>query len=162
MNIENLLQQTDLGMNSSQVKAFFLGALCADKPLSFDKALTELLAEGPEARDVLEKDLGALYEELKKDLGKSLSEMIVDQKDLRMFVEANRDQLDYFLTGLSLAGTNVENAADEEMAGFIEELEETVEELDDFMADEDADDQVALGYKKFLFETWEEFVALKR
>lgn len=162
MNIENLLQQTDLGMNSSQVKAFFLGALCADKPLSFDKALAELLAEGPEARDVLEKDLGALYEELKKDLGKALTEMIVDQKDLRMFVEANRDQLDYFLTGLSLAGTNVENAKDEDMAGLIEELEETVEELDDFMADEDADDQVALGYKKFLFETWEEFVALKR
>jgi hypothetical protein len=162
MSLENLLQQTDLGMNPSHVKAFFLGALSADKPLPFNKTLDELFAEGPEARDILEKDLKELYDALRVDLGKSLSEMFTDQKDIRMYVEAAHDQLDHFLTALSLAGTTSESALNEETADLIDELEVLVEDLEDFIADEDADDKIALEMKNFLSETWEEFVASKR
>ncbi len=64
MNLQELIGQTDLDLNEGQVRAFFLGALTADKPLPFNKALEELLSEAPEAQKALEPHLKTLWDKL--------------------------------------------------------------------------------------------------
>ncbi len=45
MKLQELIGQTDLDMTPSQVKAFFLGALTAERSLPFPKAMEEMLSE---------------------------------------------------------------------------------------------------------------------
>lgn len=161
MKLQELIDQTELDMTVAQVKAFFLGVLCAEKPMPFPKAIDELLTEAPEVKASLEPSLIKLWDELKTNLKTELKNMFpLDEVDLNTFMEISKDQLDYFLTAMSLSGTNAESCNDEELAELIEELEETVADMDDFLSEEDNEN--GEEFKESLLETWTEFVSSKK
>lgn len=161
MKLQELIDQTELDMTVAQVKAFFLGILCAEKPMPFPKAIDELLAETSEAKASLEPDLIKLWDELKANLKTELKNMFpMDEVDLNTFMEISKEQLDYFLTAMSLSGTNTESCNNEELAELIEELEETVADMDDFLSEEDNEN--GEEFKDSLLETWTEFVSSKK
>lgn len=161
MKLQELIDQTELDMTVAQVKAFFLGVLCAEKSMPFPKAVDELLSEASEAKASLEPSLIKLWDELKANLKTELKNMFpMDEVDLNTFMEISKDQLDYFLTAMSLSGTNAESCNDEELAELIEELEETVADMDDFLSEEDNEN--GEEFKDSLLETWTEFVSSKK
>ena len=161
MNLQSLIDNTDLDMTEMQVKAFILGVLCAEKPMPAGKAINELLLEIPEAKKELEAPLKALFEEMHKNLKFELMGMFPEGLHIRDFMEIAKDQLDYFLTAMSLSGTNMETCDDEELAELIDELEDTVEDIEDYLADEDASEKDGEAFKGFLLDTWQEFIATK-
>lgn len=162
MKLQELIAQTDLDMTEAQVKAFFLGVLCAEKPMPFPKALDEILSETPEAKKELEADFKKLYEHLKTNLKSELEKMFPEESDINVFMEIAKDQLDYFLTAMSLSGTNTESCKDEDLAELIEELEDTVEDMDDFLSDSEATPEDGNDFKEFLIGTWADFTATKK
>ena len=161
MKLQELIEKTELDMNELQVKAFFLGVLCAEKPLPFAKATQELLSDFPEEQKTLEAELKNLWSHLEKNMKSELGTLFPENAKIREFMEVAKDQLDYFLTGMSLSGTNTESCKDEELAELIDELEDTVEDMDDYLSDEDASDKDGEDFKEFLVGTWEEFVSSK-
>ena len=162
MKLQELIDQTDLDMTDVQVKAFFLGVLCAEKPMPFSKALEEILSETLEAKKELEPEFKKLFEQLKTNLKKELEQMFPEDSDINTFMDVAKDQLDYFLTAMSLSGTNTENCADEELAELIEELEDTVEDMDDYLSDSEATPEDGTDFKEFLIGTWKDFTATKK
>jgi hypothetical protein len=162
MKLQELIDQTDLDMTEAQVKAFFLGVLCAEKPMPFPKALDEILSETPEAKKELEADFKKLYEHLKTNLKAELEKMFPEESEINAFMEIAKDQLDYFLTAMSLSGTNTESCKDEDLAELIEELEDTVEDMDDFLSDSEATPEDGNDFKEFLIGTWADFSASKK
>jgi hypothetical protein len=161
MKLQEVLDSTEIDMTEMQVKAFFLGVLSAEKPLPFPKALDEFLADAPELKPELEAPLKTLWEQLSKNMKGELEKMFPQEVDIHTFIELSKDQLDFFLTGMSLSGTNTETCNDEELAEFIEELEDTVEDMDDFLADSEASDEDGEDFKEFLLDAWKEFSASK-
>ncbi len=162
MKIQERINSTNLDMSEIQVKAFFLGVLCAEKPLPFQKAFIELLSETPEAKSELEVPFQSLWDQLSKNLKSELEQMFPEEEDVNTFMELAKDQLDFFLTGLSLSGTNSENCKDQALAEFIEELEDTVEDMDDFTSDAEASGEDGHDFKKFLLDIWKEFTSSKQ
>lgn len=161
MKLQALIENTDLEMTEMQVKAFFSGVLCAEKPLPFPKALTELLSEAPTAKKDLEAPLKELFETLQKNLKAELAGLFPEDKNIHSFMEVAREQLDYFLMGMSLSGTHSESCDDEELAELIDELEDSVEDMDNFLSEEDADEAEGEDFKGFFLGTWKDFVATK-
>jgi uncharacterized protein YgfB (UPF0149 family) len=162
MKIQDHINSTDLDMTEIQVKAFFLGVLCAEKPLPYHKALIELLSETPEAKGTLEGPFKTVWDELQKSLKSELTRMFPDESDIHAFLELAKDQLDFFLTGMSLSGTNADNCDDEELAEFINELEELVEDMEDFLADSEASEEDGEDFREFLFENWKNFASSRQ
>ncbi len=162
MSLQELIKSTELDMSSEQVKAFFLGTLCAEKPLNFSKAVDELVSTTPEAKDILERELKVLWDKLSTNTGKSLKDMYPDNKDTRKFLEVAKDQLDYFLMGMSLAGTSLDNCKSEDLAAFLDEMEDCLEDIEDFLSDKKAEVEEGETLKEFLVEGWDGYVATKR
>ncbi len=161
MKLQEHIDSTDLDMTEMQVKAFFLGVLCAEKPLPFPRALEEILSESPSAREVLEAPLRLEWDKLTKNLKRELLDIFPQEPDTRAWIDLAKDQLDFFLTAMSLAGTNLETCSDEELAGFIDELEDTVEDMDDFLSDSEASLEDGEDFKEFLLDAWKEFAETK-
>lgn len=161
MKLQDHIDSTKFDMNEIQVKAFFLGVLCAEKPLSFHQALEEILAEYPDAKPVLEAPMKETWDYLKTHLKAELEKMFPEEPEIHTFIEIAKNQLDYFLTGMSLSGTNLESCDDEELRELIDELEDTVEDMDDFLADSTASEEDGEDFKEFLLGTWSEFSASK-
>ncbi len=161
MKLQDHIDSTALGMTEIQVKAFFLGALCAEKPMPFHLALNEVLAEEPDSKSVLEAPLKETWDYLQKNLKAELEKMFPDESDIHTYMEIAKEQLDYFLTAMSLAGTNVDNCDDNELRELLDELEDTVEDMDDFLADSSATAQDGEDFKEFLIGTWADFTASK-
>lgn len=161
MKLQDHIDSTDLDMSEEQVKAFFLGMLCAEKVPSKGQAVDEFLTDFPEAREALTGPLKDTWDYLSQNLRKELENMFPDEDDIYVFVEEAKDQLDYFLTGMSLAGTNTETCNDEELAQFIDELEEIVEDMEDFLSDSEASPEDGEDFKEYLLDTWKEFAASK-
>jgi uncharacterized protein YgfB (UPF0149 family) len=162
LKLQELISQTELDMTVPQVKAFLLGNLCAEKPMGADKLVNELLADTPEAKTVLESELKSLYSEIQKNFKSELSSIFPSNNNLNTFFETAKDQVDFFLTAMSLAGTNAENCDDEELAEFIDELEDCVSTMEDFLSEEDPDLDEGEDFKKYFLETWAEFVSSKK
>jgi hypothetical protein len=161
MKLQDHLNSTDIEMTELQVKAFFLGMLCAEKIPSPSQAVDEFLSDFPELRSVLTVPLKETYEQLRQNLRLELEAMFPTENDITIFIETSKEQLDFFLTGMSLAGTNTEDCKDKELAGFIDELEDTVEDMDDFLADSEATAEDGEDFKKFLLDLWNEFAVSK-
>lgn len=157
MKLQDLINSTELDMTEVQVNAFFLGVLCAEKPMPFPKALDEILCETPEAKPVLETPFKEVFTHLQKNLKPELEKMFPEEKNIQKFMEIAKDQLDYFLTAMSLSGTHTESCKDEELAELIDELEDTVEDMEDFLSDSEAEAQDGEDFKEFLLDTWKEF-----
>lgn len=161
MKLQDHIDSTDLDMTEIQVKAFFLGVLCAEKPMPFAKALEEILSETPDARGTLEVPFKEVWSQLQNNPRGELEKMFPEDSDVHAFIEVAKDQLDYFLTGMSLSGTNMENCDDEELAELIDELEDTVEDMDDFLADSETTTEDGEELRKLLLDTWREFTSTK-
>lgn len=161
MKLQELIDKTDLDMTDIQVKAFFLGVLCAEKPMPFPKAVEELVSENPDSKATLEAELKKLWDHLKANTKSELATIFPETKDIRGFMEVAKEQLDYFLTAMSLSGTNTDSCDDEDLAELIDELEDTVEDMDDYLADAEASTKDGEDFKELLLETWNEFVSTK-
>jgi regulator of sirC expression with transglutaminase-like and TPR domain len=162
MNFQELIDQTDLDMTEAQVKAFFLGVLCAEKPMPFNKAMDELLVETETARKELSDELKKIWDYLSANTKAELGKMFPQESDITVFMEIAKDQLDFFLTAMSLSGTNTESCKNEELAELIDELEDTVEDMDEFLTDDQATAEDGEEFKEFLLGTWQEFVSTKK
>lgn len=82
--------------------------------------------------------------------------------DLTQFLEISKEQLDYFLTAMSLSGTNVETSDNDDMVGVIDELEEIVMDMDEYLAMEKPSQEEGEEIKEFLLETWNDFIEAKQ
>src|SRR5690606_17667723 len=78
------------------------------------------------------------------------------------FLSVAREQLDYFLTGMNISGTHAESCTDEDLAEIIDELEDTVMDLDEYLSVEDPAKEDTKELKDFLLETWEDFLSTKK
>lgn len=157
MKLQELIQHTELDSTVDQIKAFFLGVQSAEKPLPFKLALEELLSATPEAIPQLQDELKLLWDNIAKNKTQEYAQFFSSESSTQSFLAHAKDQLDYFLTALSLSGTNVESCDDEDLADLIDELEDTVMELDDYLAGP-ANEAEALELKSALEETWQDFI----
>lgn len=159
MKLQELINEADLVMTLPQINAFFLGALHAEKPLPFDKAITEVLEEENEA---LSTELKSYFDELKAKRAQETKTIFPQFKSDQEFLSVAREQLDYFLMGMSLAGTHGEACSDTDVGELIDELEDTVLELDEYLSVENPEKDDTDDIKTFLMETWEDFIKSKK
>ena len=157
MKLQELIQQTELDSTVDQIKAFFLGIQSADKPLPYKLALEELFSATPEVIPQLQDELKILWDSIAKNKPFEYQNLFPVAASAQQFLAHARDQLDYFLTALSLSGTHAESVENEDLADLIDELEDTVIELDDYLAGP-PDEPEALELKEALEETWQDYV----
>lgn len=169
------LKKCDLEMNTREVEAFLLGCLSAEKPMKLDRAIKELFLEetkvtvkfdSPDARAEIEKDVKTLWEELSKSLAKRRKNLLViDGPDLKSEVIALGRIGDFFLMGMTLAGTSIDDQ-DDEAGDLLDEMEDHLILLDEWVAEgEDRLDQDkwmedGQKYKRELAELWGELCEL--
>lgn len=153
-NIQQMIDSTKLDMNIAQVKAFFLGVLSAERPLSFSKALDEILDQTPEAKATLENPFHKIWLELNENYKNEIEKVVLVQNDS---LENLKDQIDFFLTGMSLSGTSLDNCQNDKLLFFLNELEDLVEDLDDYLADTQADNEEGEELKDYLMDLWKNF-----
>src|SRR5690606_30008090 len=126
MNIEQTLQNSGLDLSANQLKSFLLGGLSAKATLDLNKALEEIFSEEPEVRPTLEKPIAELFENLKVTRSSEVETLI--NEDLNTSFE----NLDFFLTGLSIAGTH-SDSVEGELSEIIEDLEDLVMDIEEFL-----------------------------
>ena len=159
MKLQELINGTELDMTVSHIKAFFLGAMSAEKPMPFHKALEEMLSEIPQAVKPLETELKNLWDDLQKNKPFELQNMFPKAETNKEFLTLAKDQLDFYLTALSLAGTNTESCKNEDMAELIDELEDTVMDLDEYTSEDKVDEEEeGEELKDSLLEAWQDFL----
>ncbi len=141
-----------------QIKAFFLGAMKGEKPLSPTEAFKELCSEITPLTPALELVLKEIWEEVKKSPQKELKNLFPVNVDVFHFLETAQLQLDAFLTALNLSGTYAESCEDEDLAEILDELEDMVLDLDEYLSLEDPSKDDGEELKSGLMETWEDLV----
>jgi hypothetical protein len=161
MTLQALLSDSELDMSVPQIKAFFLGMLNAQKPMNFKQAQEELLSETPEEMSKLEGELAKLWSDLEQKKLVETKNLFPASTDLNQFLADARDQLDYFLTAMSLSGTHSDSCEDEELCEIIDELEDTVMDLDEYLAEEGSAEE-GEELKVFLLEAWNDFIETKK
>jgi hypothetical protein len=158
MSLKNLLSSHDTTLTEAQIRAFYLGTFMADRPVPFQTAMEEVLMEAEiDDYKAWEKDMKALYDQVKGNVHKEMKNLVEDETDLKKFLQSSLARLDYFLTGYAVSG-----ASDvEDVAEVVEELEDTVLDLEDYLANEEATKESGMELKKLTLETWKELVDLK-
>lgn len=158
MSLQSLLSSTDTSLTEAQIRAFYLGTFMADRPVPFQTAMEEVLMEAEiDDYKAWEKDMKTLHEQVKGNVHGEMKKLIEDDADLKNFLQTSLGRLDYFLTGYAVSGAT----DDEDAAELVEELEDTVLDLEDYLADESATKESGLELKKLTLETWKELVGLK-
>jgi len=160
MNLQTLLNQSDLDLTLPQIKAFLLGVIDGKKPLTSAKAVEELLLEVEEGKKELEAGILNLWEELQKNKVTELTNLFTVTSEFATFLETSKEQLDYFLTGLSLSGTSADYADKESLAEILEDLEDMVFELDDYLASDSVTDEESEELREELLEMWKEYLKI--
>jgi len=158
MKLQELIGHANLDMSVAHIKAFFLGVLSAERPLPFVKAVEEMMAENPEAIKELEPELKKLWDELVKNKPAELQKLFPESSDLKEYLSNAKDQLDFYLTALSLSGTNTETCKNEDVAELIDELEDTVMDLDEYLSESNADEAEGEELKELLVEAWLDYL----
>ena len=158
MKLQELIQSTDLDMTTAQVKAFLLGVLTAQKPLAFPKAIEEMLSATPEATKTLEAELKILWDYLLQNKSSELKILLPKATNLTDFLTQAKDQMDFYLTGLGLSGTNVESCKNEDVADLLDELEDSVMDMDEYLSEENPDLTEGEELKEMLLETWKDYL----
>lgn len=154
MNLQELIEQSGIDINEGQIRAFFLGAQTGDKPLSLAKTMDELLADVPEVKKSLEPALKKVWDEISAQKKAQLTGLFQGARNLSHFLTLAQERLDFFLTGLSLAGFMKDKACVE----VLEELENVVMDLDDYLAEGSNDEEAGEEIKDQLLGAWEEFM----
>ncbi len=158
MKLQELINESELDMSIAHIKAFFLGVLSADKPMPFHMAVSEMLSEVPEAAKSLEPELKKLWDELVKNKPAELQAIFPASSNLKEYLSNAKDQLDFYLTAMSLSGTNVETCKNEDVADLIDELEDTVMDLDEYVSDDNADADEGEELKEMMLEAWQDYL----
>ena len=161
MKLQEILDKHDLEVSADHIKAFFLGVFSAEKPMPYSKALTEILADTPEYEGELSPELKILWAQIEKDQKKELASMFPTTAEVVPFLESSLTLLDYFLTGMSLSGTNSDSCKDEELLEFVEVIEEFTEDLDEYLSEDKPTLEEGEVLKKFLLDNWNEFINSK-
>lgn len=155
MNLQELINDTEIDMSAESLKAFFLGFMSAERPFNFHQALKEL--DIPESNPKLDQELEALWKGLEKNKEKELENLFPSSANLNEYLENAKEKLDYFLTALTLAGTSADTCKNEELADLMEELEDTVIDLDEYLS-EPSSEKDGEELKELLNETWKDFL----
>ncbi|MBA2405205.1 MAG: hypothetical protein H0V66_10575 [Bdellovibrionales bacterium] len=158
MKLQELIGRHNVDMTVAHIKAFFLGVLSAERPMPFVKAVEEMMAETPEAIKELEPELKLLWDDLVKNKPAELQKLFPQSSDLKEFLATAKDQLDFYLTALSLSGTNTETCKNEDVADLIDELEDTVMDLDEYLSESNADENEGEELKELLLEAWQDYL----
>jgi hypothetical protein len=135
-----------------------LGVQTAERPLPFSKAINDMLSETPEAEKVLSHELKVMWDELPQNKTSKLKTIFGEGSNLKDFLAMAKDQLDFYLTALSLSGTNTENCKNEDRADLIDELEDTVMDLDEYLSFSHPTEEEGLELKGILLETWQDYL----
>jgi uncharacterized protein YgfB (UPF0149 family) len=175
MTLEQALTECDLEMNPREVEAFFIGALSAEKPMNFEKALKELFLEDtkvtisfnhPDSKEKISKSLSVLWTELTSELKKRRKNLlIIDGENLKDEVVQLGRLGDFFLMGLTLAGTDIDDQ-DDEAGDLLDEMEDHLLLLDEWVADEESRldknvwNEEGQKYRRELAELWSELQAV--
>jgi hypothetical protein len=154
MKLQELINNSELDLSISQLKAFFLGTLSADRPMNFDKAITELVED--EMSGELKIEMKTLWESLASKRTDELKKLFTKELDQ----ETTKDQMDFFLTALSLSGTNSETTKDADVAEILEELEDLVMEMDEAIIE--GDQSQVEEIKEVMLEVWKDFVLTRQ
>ncbi len=158
MSLKTLLSETDSSLTEGQIRAFYLGTFMADRPVPFKTAMEEvLMAAEIDDYKSWEKDMKDLHDQVKANVHGEMKKLIEDETDLKKFLQNSLGKLDYFLTGYAVSGAT----DDEDAAELVEELEDTVLDLEDYLADESATKEAGAELKKLTLDTWKELVNLK-
>lgn len=158
MSLKTLLSETDSTLTEGQIRAFYLGTFMADRPVPFKTAMEEVLMEAEiDDYKAWEKDMKALHDQVKANVHGEMKNLLHDESDIKKFLQHSLACLDYFLTGYAVSGAS----DDEDTAELVEELEDTVLDLEDYLADESATKEAGTELKKLTLETWKDLVDLK-
>src|SRR5690606_22268413 len=114
------------------------------------KALEEIFSEEPEVRPTLEKPIAELFENLKVTRSSEVETLI--NEDLNTSFE----NLDFFLTGLSIAGTH-SDSVEGELSEIIEDLEDLVMDIEEFLETAGSEEDKA-ELTDALLGTWDALV----
>ncbi len=159
MALSTLLATTDASITEGQIRAFYLGTFVADKPVPFKTAMEEVLMEAEiEDYKIWEKDMKALHDHVKANVHKEMDALLEESSDLKKFLQDALGRLDYFLTGYAVSGASDDN----DTAELVEELEDSVLDLEDYLADESSTKENGLELKKLTLATWKDVVTLKK
>lgn len=157
MKLQELITQNDLDMNINHIKAFFLGVMSAQKPMPFKNAVEEMLAEAPEAAKALNDELKTLWDDLLKNKPAELQKLFPENANTAEFLASAKEQLDFYLTALALSGTHAETIENGDLADLVDELEDTVMDLDEYLS-EDTNEAESAEFKELLLETWQDYL----
>lgn len=142
-------------METQFVKAFFLGTLTAEKPLTFAKAIDEVFVHAPEDKPAHETALKTEWENLSKNLKLEMTRLLDDEgKDDLEFLKDAQENLDHYLTGLSLSGTTMDSCKNEELADLLDEMEDVVLDLEAYIQEENFNASETKEFKEIVLSLW--------
>lgn len=146
-------------MNSTLVTAYFVGVLTAERPIGFEEALKEL-TKTEELEDV---DAKAVWKKCESNLKKERQGMLKTKGgDLAAEAAYLAEIGDYFLMGMAVSGTDVEDMENEDVSELLVEMEDHLLLLDEWMAEgEDGKPSAdwkedGQKYKREYLEIWQE------
>ncbi len=146
-------------MDTQFIKAFFLGALTAEKPMPFAKAIDEVFVNTPEDKTKFEAPLKAEWDGLSKNLRQEMAALMNDEgKDDLEFLKLAQENLDYYLTGLSLSGTSLDSCSNEDFSDLIDEMEDVVLDLEEYIQEENFQADETKEFKEIVLGLWTEVV----
>ncbi len=144
MSLQDALKGCDMDMEAKDVEAFCIGALTADDPMPYPKAIKELFLDdsqspvkfnSPDARATLEKEIQKLWKDLEKNISKRRANLLdVKGKDLKDEIIQLGKLGDFFLMGLTLAGMSADDP-DDDIGSLLDEMEDHLILLDEWVAD---------------------------
>ncbi|MFY7994344.1 MAG: hypothetical protein ACOVP4_13685 [Bacteriovoracaceae bacterium] len=146
-------------METQFIKAFFLGALTAEKPMPFNLAMDEVFVHAPEDKPQFEAPLKTEWENLSKNLKQEMTRLIDDEgKDDIEFLKNAQENLDYYLTGLTLSGTSMDSCENEDFADLIDEMEDVVLDLEAYIQEEDFKETETKEFKEIVLSLWSDVI----
>jgi hypothetical protein len=161
MNLNEYLNDLQLNVTIPQIKAFFLGSMIGKKPLKTDKAITELLPENP-ITPPLHAELAKLWENLNSHKEEELKNLFLKTSEFSTSLEFSKEQLDFFLTGLGLAGTSADSNEESLLGEILEELEDLVLDMDDYLASHEQTSEETAAIEEDLQTLWTEFLKTRQ
>lgn len=146
-------------MESQNIRAFFLGTLTAENPMPFHKAVDEIFVAAPEDKAQFEADLKKEWDSITTNLKTEMIQLMDDKgmSDID-FLKVAQENLDYYLTGLSLSGTNTESSSDEDFADLLDEMEDVVLDLEEYIMEEKFEANETKEFKEVVQSLWTDMI----
>ena len=149
----------DKPMESQNIRAFFLGTLTAERPMPFHKAVDEIFVAAPEDKAQFEADLKKEWDSISTNLKTEMINLMDDKgmSDID-FLKVAQENLDYYLTGLSLSGTTMETSSDEDFSDLLDEMEDVVLDLEEYIMEEKFEATETKEFKEVVQSLWTDMI----